>query len=102
NRPKPTSVGITSSQIRIAFGVARSMPLAGGLSARPPRRMLAWPAIDLGVRQVGSYSPAMAERQTQVACLFPECSRCAFHGSYNLLDWRLATRVRPQLSDVLL
>ena len=39
NRPKPTSVGITSSQIRIAFGVARSMPLAGGLSARPSRRM---------------------------------------------------------------
>jgi hypothetical protein len=26
NRPKPTSVGITSSKIRIAFGVARSMP----------------------------------------------------------------------------
>jgi hypothetical protein len=29
NVPKPTSVGITSSQIRIDFGVAWSMPSAG-------------------------------------------------------------------------
>src|SRR5215472_16790966 len=44
----------------------------------------------------------MAERQAKVACLLPECSRCALHGSCNLLDWRLASRVCPQLSDILL
>jgi len=44
----------------------------------------------------------MAERQAKVVCLLPECSRCALHGSCNLLDWRLASRVCPQLSDILL
>jgi len=43
----------------------------------------------------------MAERQAKVVCLLPERSRCALHGSCNLLDWRLASRVCPQLSDIL-
>ena len=44
----------------------------------------------------------MAERQAKVACPLPECSGCALHGSCNLLNWRLASRVCPQLSDILL
>jgi hypothetical protein len=58
--------------------------------------------FDLGERPVGSKSPSMAERQAKVVCLLPECSRCALHGSCNFLDWRLASRVCPQLSDILL
>src|SRR5262249_15548693 len=50
---------------------------------------------------VGSKSPSMAERQAKVPCLLPERSRCALHGSCNLLGWRLASRVCPQLSDIL-
>src|SRR6266576_5007015 len=57
---------------------------------------------DLRERLVGSKSPSMAERQAKVVCLLPERSRCALHGSCNLLDWRLASRVCPQLSDILL
>jgi hypothetical protein len=60
NVPKPTSVGINSSQIRIAFGVAWSMPSAG-LRARCADA-LRGRAFDLGARRVGSNSPSMAER----------------------------------------
>src|SRR5215831_11872176 len=63
------------------------------------------PEVD-GKLELGWLHPSflgpVAERQAEAACLLPECSRCAFHGSHNLLDWRLASRVRPQLPDVLL
>src|SRR5262249_41673668 len=58
--------------------------------------------FDLSERPAGSKSPSMAERQAKGACLLPECSPCALHGSCNLLDWRLASRVCPQLFDILL
>src|SRR5437667_12893843 len=97
NLPKPTSVGITSSQFRIAFGVTWSVASAGSVRGRYRHR-----TFDLDERPVGSKSPSMGERQAKVVCLLPECSRCALHGSCNLLNWRLASRVCPQLLDILL
>src|SRR5207244_5779536 len=86
--------GITSSQFRIAFGVAWSVASAGSVRGRCADR-----TFDLDERPVGSKSPSMAERQAKVVCLLPECSRCALHGACNLLNWRVASRVCPQLSE---
>jgi len=55
-----------------------------------------------GARHDHSNSPSMAERQTKAVSFLSECSSWAFHSSYNFLDWRFASRVRLQLSNVLL